>query len=145
MHILEYMEVNSTVLQDIFSVLGDRLRLRLACCLLGSKDGLTVAELTAAVGEAQPNVSRHLKLMKSAGLVEERREGRWVYHVLRHIEHPFFENIRCCVETACCCGDIQQDLRRLRERLKLRKGGKCVIGFGSEKRPAASGRERRRS
>lgn len=139
------MEINSRLLRNIFDALGERLRLRLACCLLGSPNGLTVAELTDSLGESQPNVSRHLKLMKSAGLVDERREGRWVYHVLRNVQHPFFENIRCCVETACCCDDIQEDLQRLRSRLKLRKGGKCVIGFVSQKRPATAGRERRRS
>lgn len=141
MHILEYMEVNSRTLQNVFDALGDRLRLRLACCLLGSPKGLTVAELTDSLGESQPNVSRHLKLMKTAGLVEERREGRWIYHILRHVEHPFFENIRCCVETACCCGDIQQDLRRLRDRLKLRKDGKCVVGFRSQPRPGRPSRK----
>lgn len=142
MHIFEYMEVTSHQLRGIFDALGDRIRLRLACCLLGSPNGLTVAELTDSLGEPQPNVSRHLKLMKSAGLVEERREGRWIYHALRDSQHPFFENIRCCVETACCCGDIQEDLRRLRSRLKLREDGKCVIGFVTQK-PAGPRRRKR--
>jgi len=140
------MDLTARQLRDVCGALGERLRLRLACCLLGARDGLTVAEMTSSLSESQPNVSRHLKLMRAAGLVEERREGRWVYYALRDAKHPFFDNIRCCVETACCCDDIQQDLRRLRERLKLRRDGKCVIGFFQERRAprrSRAGRERR--
>lgn len=114
---------------DLFAALGERRRLRLACCLVSVPEGLCVCELVAALQVSQPNVSRHLKLMKAADLVEERREGRWVYYRLKNPKHSFFDNIRCCLETVCCCTDIQADLRRLRARLKLRRGGKCVVGF----------------
>ena len=123
------MNVELTESKDLFSALSDRLRLRLACCLLTVKEGLCVCELVDALKVSQPNASRHLKLMKVAGLVEEDRDGRWVYYRLKDTEHPFFKNIRCCIETVCCCGDIQDDLRRLRSRLKLRRGGRCVVGF----------------
>lgn len=115
--------------RDLFDALGDRLRLRLACCLLTVKEGLCVCELVEALQVPQPNVSRHLKLMKATGLVEEERDGRWVYYRLRDAEHPLFNNIRCCIETVCWCADIQEDLRRLRSRLKLRRGDRCVVGF----------------
>jgi|SRR5215467_4433212 len=118
--------------KDLFDALGDRFRLRLACCLLTAKDGLCVCELVDALEVSQPNASRHLKLMKAAGLVEEDRDGRWVYYRLKDTEHSFFKNIRCCIETVCCCADIQDDLRRLRARLKLRRNGKCVVGFRQE-------------
>lgn len=114
---------------NLFAVLGKRLRLRLACCLVTVKEGLCVCELVDALAEPQPNVSRHLKLMKAADLVEERREGRWVYYRLKNPEHSFLDNICCCLETVCCCADVQEDLRRLRARLKLRRGSKCVVGF----------------
>lgn len=114
--------------KDLFAALGERLRLRLACCLLAVKKGLCVGELVDALGESQPNVSRHLKLLKSAGLVEERRAGRWVYYSLKNPNHPFLDSLRCCLESVCCCTDIQEDLGALRRRLKLRRGGKCVVG-----------------
>ncbi len=116
--------------EQILAALGERLRLRLACCLLLEKDGLCVCELVDALELPQPNASRHLSLMKAAGLVEERREGRWVYYRLKNADHAFFRTIRRCVETVCCCTDIRDDLRRLKARLKLRRGGKCVVGFG---------------
>jgi ubiquinone/menaquinone biosynthesis C-methylase UbiE/DNA-binding transcriptional ArsR family regulator len=57
--------------------LGEPTRLRLAV-LLGEAE-LTVTELTAILGQSQPRVSRHLKLMVDAGLVERHREGAWAF------------------------------------------------------------------
>ncbi|MGH6946341.1 MAG: ArsR/SmtB family transcription factor [Kiloniellales bacterium] len=52
-----------------------RLRL-LALCAEGD---LTVSELTQILGQSQPRVSRHLKLLCEAGLLERLREGPWAY------------------------------------------------------------------
>lgn len=53
-----------------------RLRL-LALCAHGE---LTVSELVGILGQSQPRVSRHLKLLTDAGLLERIREGSWVFH-----------------------------------------------------------------
>lgn len=53
-----------------------RLRL-LALCAHGE---LTVSELVGILGQSQPRVSRHLKLLTEAGLLERIREGSWVFH-----------------------------------------------------------------
>lgn len=134
MHICEYMELALDHPREVFAALGDRLRLRLACCLVMEKDGLCVCELVDALDEPQPTISRHLRLMKAAGLAEERREGRWVYYRLKKAHHPFAEIVRGCLETVCHCIDVREDLRRLRVRLRLRRGGKCVLGFQTKKR-----------
>jgi ubiquinone/menaquinone biosynthesis C-methylase UbiE len=52
-----------------------RLRLLGLC----AHSDLTVSELTQILGQSQPRVSRHLKLLHEAGLVDRRREGSWVY------------------------------------------------------------------
>ena len=126
--------------QDLFSALSDRVRVRIACCLAASPDELCVCELTDALDLPQPTVSRHLRVMKDAGLLEERREGRWVYYRLRSNDHPVLDQIRCCVETVCSCPDpdIQHDVRRLRTRLALREGGKCVVGLTAITRRSSS-------
>lgn len=114
----------------MFAALGERGRLRLACCLLSAgDDGLCVCELVDALAESQPNISRDLKVLKNAGLVEERREGRWVYHRLTNPRDPMLQSIRGCLGATCCCDDVQADLHRLRARLALRHGGKCVVGL----------------
>jgi ArsR family transcriptional regulator len=55
-----------------------RLRL-LALC---SRAELTVSDLTQILGQSQPRVSRHLKLMVEAGLLERFREGQWAFYRL---------------------------------------------------------------
>ena len=57
-----------------------RLRL-LALCAQGE---LTVTELTQILGQSQPRVSRHLKLMVEAGMLERFREGTWAFYRLAH-------------------------------------------------------------
>jgi len=56
---------------------GELTRLRLLCLL--SKGELNVTELTQILGQSQPRISRHLKLLGDAGLVERFREGSWVF------------------------------------------------------------------
>ena len=56
---------------------GEETRLRLLALLAESE--LTVSEIVAILGQSQPRVSRHLKLLVEAGLVERRREGAWAF------------------------------------------------------------------
>src|ERR1700751_1149532 len=53
-----------------------RLRLLVLC----SKGELTVSELAQILGQSQPRVSRHLKLLCDAGLLDRFREGSWVFY-----------------------------------------------------------------
>src|ERR1700729_288602 len=55
-----------------------RLRLLLLC----GQGELTVTELTDILGQSQPRVSRHLKLLCEAGLLDRFREGNWVFYRL---------------------------------------------------------------
>jgi demethylmenaquinone methyltransferase/2-methoxy-6-polyprenyl-1,4-benzoquinol methylase/ArsR family transcriptional regulator len=59
---------------------GEETRLRLLA-LLGEAE-LTVSELVTILGQSQPRVSRHLKLLVEAGLVERHREGAWAFFLL---------------------------------------------------------------
>jgi ArsR family transcriptional regulator len=67
----------------VFKCLSDETRARMA--LLIAREGeLCVCELTCALDEIQPKVSRHLAQLRSCGLLEDRRKGQWVYYRL----HP---------------------------------------------------------
>jgi ubiquinone/menaquinone biosynthesis C-methylase UbiE len=57
---------------------GDPTRLRLLLVLREAE--LTVSELTQILGQSQPRVSRHLKLLCDAGLLERFKEGSWVFY-----------------------------------------------------------------
>lgn len=127
MFIYAYMNTSGS-LRDAFAALSDGVRLELACCLSAVENGLCVCELVEAVRASQPNVSRHLRLMKAAGLVEERREGKWMYYRMV-ANHPFGPLLRSCIRTACCAPDVGPVLSRLERRLELREDGKCVVGM----------------
>ncbi len=63
---------------SLFRLLGDEARLRLLRVL--SRDRFNVTELTGILGLAQSGVSRHLGLLKDAGLVREDREGVFTFY-----------------------------------------------------------------
>lgn len=63
-------------LVKVFKAVADKNRLRILKMLQHKK--MCVCELAAALGITQPSVSRHLSLMKDAGLVEEERNGPWI-------------------------------------------------------------------
>ncbi|MEZ0279551.1 MAG: ArsR/SmtB family transcription factor [Methylibium sp.] len=56
---------------------GEATRLRILALLAGAE--LNVKDLTQILGQSQPRISRHLKLMAEAGLVTRFREGSWVF------------------------------------------------------------------
>ena len=61
----------------LFRLLGDEVRLRLLRLLV--KERLNVSELTSVLGIAQSGVSRHIGLLRDAGLVTEEREGGFTF------------------------------------------------------------------
>jgi ArsR family transcriptional regulator len=63
-----------------FHALSDETRLRIVGLLAGGER--CVCELMDPLGAAQSRLSFHLKTLKTAGLVTDRREGRWVYYTL---------------------------------------------------------------
>src|SRR5271163_5133084 len=74
---------NDASLDDLLAALravaeATRLRLLVLC----SKGELTVSELAQILGQSQPRVSRHLKLLCEAGLLDRFREGSWVFYRL---------------------------------------------------------------
>ncbi|MCH8842519.1 MAG: metalloregulator ArsR/SmtB family transcription factor [SAR324 cluster bacterium] len=65
---------------NALKLLGDETRLRIL--RLVAREPVNVSELTSILGLAQSGISRHLGLLRKAGLVEERREGVWAYYQL---------------------------------------------------------------
>jgi len=64
-----------------FHALSDETRVRIMDLLASGEK--CVCELQDAVGAAQSRLSFHLKVLKDAGLVSDRRQGRWNYYSLR--------------------------------------------------------------
>jgi ArsR family transcriptional regulator len=125
-----------------FRVLADPTRLRLLRVL--AQDRFNVSELTMILGLAQSGVSRHLGLLKDAGLVEEERESGFVYYRLalngegdpagRHL-WPLLE---AQFENAAEDRAAREDEARLQDVLRRRKESFYVHGDARQLVPGRS-------
>jgi DNA-binding transcriptional ArsR family regulator len=62
---------------DIFKALADPTRLKILECI---KDGeKCICEIIPFTKKSQPNVSQHLKVLRTAGLIEERKKGTYLF------------------------------------------------------------------
>ncbi|WP_304639168.1 metalloregulator ArsR/SmtB family transcription factor [Pseudomonas sp.] len=64
-----------------FKCLSDDTRAR-SILLIASEGELCVCELVCALDVSQPKVSRHLAELRSCGLLQDRRQGQWIYYSL---------------------------------------------------------------
>src|SRR5205823_13340923 len=64
-------------LNSALKAAGEATRLRILALLAEAE--LTVSELTTILRQSQPRISRHLRLLAEAGLVERFREGSWAF------------------------------------------------------------------
>lgn len=109
-------------LAAVLRVVGDEARLRMLRLLMAER--LNVSELTAILGLAQSGVSRHLSLLKQAGLVEESREGGYAYYGVAAAAADVAGGVWSWLRDALRSDDdevARQDEVRLAEVLRLRK------------------------
>jgi ArsR family transcriptional regulator, arsenate/arsenite/antimonite-responsive transcriptional repressor len=88
-------KINEKTFSKYFKAFGDPTRLRIIA-LLSAKE-MTVNEIVKAVGLSQPNVSRHLSLLKEADVVIDRRQAQQVFYSLN------ISSIENCCQNFCCC------------------------------------------
>jgi DNA-binding transcriptional ArsR family regulator len=102
----------------LFAALSDPTRLRLLLALRSGE--LCACQLIGLVGLAPSTVSKHLTLLREAGMVAARKEGRWVYYRLKDRPDfpivgsraaPFFQSLEKSPE-------LRADTRRLKELRK---------------------------
>jgi len=74
------MPLRSSQIVELLRAAGEPTRFRILALL--AREELAVAELTRVLGQSQPRVSRHLKLLVAAGLVERFPDGAWVFYRL---------------------------------------------------------------
>lgn len=122
-HSYRFMYVNGSAL---FRLLGDDARLRMLRLL--DAERLNVSELTGILGIAQSGVSRHLGLLKDAGLVVEDREGGYSYYriapAVREGQNgfgPVWPLLQAQFEAASATDVGRADAARLAEVRRLRK------------------------
>ena len=116
---------------NVFKALAEETRLRVLNLFLVSEEPLCVCEIVDALKIPQYNVSKHLMLLKHAGLVDVEKEGLWGYYHLRSNE-PKNAALFNFLKTFLTGETFETDRRNLEVRLLLREEGKCVVGFVPE-------------
>jgi ArsR family transcriptional regulator len=114
-----------------FKALGDKTRLAIIWLLNSVPGDLCVCEITDAIGESHCNISRHLKILKGAKLVKEKKEGRWVYFDLAQPQDQVQSYILQALATIPADAFLGMT-ERLQLRLSLRDGNRCVDGVKSD-------------
>mgnify|MGYP002621016896 CR=1 FL=1 len=116
----------------LFQSLADETRLRIIRLLAITAEEACLCELVDSLQEPDYKLSRHLKILRQAGLLSAHKEGRWVYHRLV-IEPSYLETLH---EAIRALPDPEQlydaDHVRFKERMCLREGGRCRMGILSE-------------
>jgi SAM-dependent methyltransferase len=108
----------------LFRLLGDEARLRLLRVL--DRERLNVTELTGILGLAQSGVSRHLGLLKDAGLIAEEKDAGYTYYRLapalsENGHHAIWSALKEQFAAAESDPGVRADEARLQEVLRLRK------------------------
>jgi ArsR family transcriptional regulator len=91
----------------VLKALADRNRLRIIKML--QRKPMCVCEITAVLGISQPSVSRHLRVLRDAGLVRDRRGGPWIDY-----EPAFDTDNPTAAELLALLGNLMEDDPQMR-------------------------------
>jgi len=104
--------VEVTPMSRMFKALGDDVRLRIIALLAHGE--LCVCHIEEALDLTQPNASRHLAILRAAGLVSHRRRDKWVYYRLADQSNPeCARHLRTLVSTFAKKELLRKDVARL--------------------------------
>jgi len=103
----------------VFKALADKNRARILKML--EEQELCVCQIMAVLGLKQPTISKHLSVLKKAGLVESRRNGTWMFYRLSPRRWNNFDQAQLGLMRNWLNTDpvIKSDRNRLRKVLKL--------------------------
>jgi ArsR family transcriptional regulator len=112
--------------------LADPSRVRI---LLALREGeLCVCELCDALAVTQSTLSTHLQVIRQAGLVSARKQGKWMYYALAPDARRLLDSLaRFFSASLAADPTLRRDAKKLRRRLALRDGGACCVGFAGAK------------
>lgn len=123
--------ITMTELSTIFKALSDETRLRIIKLL--EQGELCVCDITAALDMVQPKVSFHLSTLKEAGLIKDRKEGKWIHYSLN--EKDLFRRMLILSVCERMEGDARSgDRKRLDAFLGNKDDGGKVVSLKSKVR-----------
>lgn len=120
------MNVTLDTMVDILKAAAESSRLRILLVL--AQGDLTVSDLTEILGQSQPRVSRHLKLLLEAGLIGRYQEGSWAFFRLSDQETARAFVLRLIAGVDAGDPQIERDMERL-ETVKRRRQERATEYF----------------
>jgi ubiquinone/menaquinone biosynthesis C-methylase UbiE len=125
---MDRLDLNLDLMVDTLKAAAEPSRLRILALL--SRGDLTVSDLTSILGQSQPRVSRHLKLLFEASLINRYQEGSWAY--FRLAESLLVGDIARSLLERLDCSDplLERDLERL-SSVKLQRRERAAAYFSA--------------
>jgi ArsR family transcriptional regulator len=124
---------------EIFKALADETRLRIMRLLAITNRQVCVCEFVDALELPQYQVSKHLNILKNANLVEGERRGTWVYYSPLKESCSFNNRLFQLLKEQLSDSVFLLDAERLKQRMELRDGDTCVVGFANRQKIECSG------
>jgi ArsR family transcriptional regulator len=118
-------------LVTIFKALSDETRLRIIKLL--EQGELCVCDIVAALDMVQPKVSFHLSALKEAGIIKDRKQGRWIHYSLNG-EDLFRRMLLLSACERMKGASIAEDRKRLDTFLEHKKQPGELVNLRSESR-----------
>lgn len=126
-------------LEILFTALSDGTRLRLLNLMADSE--VCVCFFIEVLDQPQPTISRHLAFLRKAGLVADRRDGKWIHYRLTPPHDsvaslafegalealradPTMQRDLKKLESACCSSRVPEVLRRAPKPVRLKRRGR---------------------
>jgi ArsR family transcriptional regulator len=113
---------------DVAKALTDANRVRALCALKGQE--LCVCQIIELLGLAPSTVSKHMTILRQAGLVQGRKEGRWMFYRLPGNRAPkrIKEALAWVFSSLSASSEIRDSARRLKRILKIPTEELCRTG-----------------
>lgn len=131
-HMTKCKVANMRYFMNVVKALADENRVRILMVLRDRE--LCVCDIIELLGLAPSTVSKHLSILYQAGMLESRKEGRWVHYRLASKDVPIEAKQAVAWVSNCLAADIrvQEDTGRLMEITKRKHGIKCTDEPGIE-------------
>jgi ArsR family transcriptional regulator len=120
----------------IFKALSDETRVRIIKLLEHGE--LCVCDIGAALGMGQPKVSFHLGVLKNAGLLKDKKQGKWVRYSLNESE-MFKRFLLLSIAERVSNGEIETDKARLDAFLQSKDESENVVPLSGRKTECCKG------
>ncbi len=130
----------NVLLPRTFQALSDPTRLRMFRLVAVNRAEMCVCEFVDALQERQYNVSRHLKVLGTSGLLRGEKDGRWTYYGMDRRNSAAGPFARLVASLPDPEGTFAEDQERFKKRMALRERGRCRCGIQT---PALARQSRR--